>query len=381
MTTDWTDWFKTWDAFPSAPASNPWNATLEQWWRSFQHDRHDRPFEVMERMVSQGRSFFELCQQLASAGSQAEGAADWQKTVDDTLEHMKSAFAPSSLPASGFWQLPLENWQRAVSAMSGMPADYLSAFSGGEAESWRLDPQDRLDRLLGMPGVGYTRELQEQYQTLARLVIDYQQALEKYTAANAEMGRLSLDRLQQRLRTRASEGLEPVSSARELYDLWVECSEEVYGEYVRKEEYAILHGDLVNALMAVKHQGGKIMDEIAGMFNMPTRSEMETVHSRFQDSRRAVARLRGELEALREELLAERSAGPTADKAAMKTAQKELHARLTHAERLLGELSQRTATAPSKTRPASTKKAEKGKKSKNPKKPKKNARKAKKEDK
>ena len=381
MTTDWTDWFKTWEAFPSAPASNPWNATLDQWWRSFQHDRHDRPAEVMERVVSQGRSFFELCQQLASAGSQAQGTADWQKTVDETLEHMKAAFVPASTPMSGFWQLPLENWQRAVSAMSGMPADYFSAFTGGEGGQWQLDPHDRLDRFLGMPGVGYTRELQEQYQALARLVLDYQQALEKYTAANAEMGRLSLDRLQQRLRTRASEGLEPVATARELYDLWVECSEEVYGEYVRKEDYAILHGDLVNALMAVKNQGGKIMDEITGMFNMPTRSEMETVHSRFQDSRRTVARLRGELDALREEVLGEGRAGLMADKAAMQAAEKELHARLTSAEGLLRELDQRVATAPIKSRSGDTKKKEKGKKNKGEKKPNKAARKAKTKDK
>ena len=143
----------------------------------------------------------------------------------------------------------------------------------------------------------------------------------------------------------------------------------------------MLHGDLVNALMAVKSQGGKIMDEIAGMFNMPTRSEMDTVHSRFQDSRRAVARLRGELEALREELRGEGNTGLMADKATVQAVQKELHARLASAEALLGELDHRVATATTKTRSGSTKKKAKGKKDKGAKKPDKAARKAKSKDK
>ncbi len=377
MTTDWTDWFKTWEAFPATPAANPWNATLDQWWRSFQHNRHDRPFEVMERVVSQGRSFFDMCQQLASAGSQSEGTTEWLNTVDQTLERMKQAFPTSgAAPGSGFWQLPLDNWQRAVSAMSGMPGDYLAAFPDAEAENWRLDTQDRLDRFLGMPGIGYTRELQEQYQTLMRLVIDYQQALEKYTAANAEMGRLSLDRLQQRLRARSTDTHEPISSVRELYNLWVECSEEVYGEYVIKEDYAVVHGDLVNALMAVKSQSGKIMDEIAGMFNMPTRGEMDTVHSRFQDSRRAAARLRRELESMREEVLGAGGAKLMEDNAAMKAAQKELLARLSSTERMLGELDERVDAVSSGRKSAAAKK--KGGKGKDPKKAKKAANRAKK---
>ena len=37
--------------------------------------------------------------------------------------------------------------------------------------------RDQIDRFLSVPGVGYTRESQEQYQRLSRLLLDYQQAL------------------------------------------------------------------------------------------------------------------------------------------------------------------------------------------------------------
>jgi hypothetical protein len=156
----------------------------------------------------------------------------------------------------------------------------------------------------------------------------------------------------------------------------VECSEEVYGEYVIKEDYAVVHGDLVNALMAVKSQSGKIMDEIAGMFNMPTRGEMDTVHSRFQDSRRAAARLRRELESMREEVLGAGGAKLMEDNAAMKATQKELLARLSSTERMLGELDERVDAVSSGRKSAAAKK--KGGKGKDPKKAKKAANRAKK---
>ena len=38
-------------------------------------------------------------------------------------------------------------------------------------------------------------------------------------------------------------------SLRELYDLWVEVSEEHYAEFAMSEEYQALYGDMVNKLM------------------------------------------------------------------------------------------------------------------------------------
>ena len=105
--------------------------------------------------------------------------------------------------------------------------------------------------------------------------------------------------MRDRLFARTEADQKAITTVRELYDLWVECSEEVYAKNVLTDEYAEMHGEMVNALMALKHQGAQMMDDLAGALNMPTRQEMDTIHLRFQTSRRNNQTLRKEVATLK----------------------------------------------------------------------------------
>jgi polyhydroxyalkanoate synthase subunit PhaE len=58
--------------------------------------------------------------------------------------------------------------------------------------------------------------------------------------------------------------------------LLVDCGEEAYAEFTYTKEFSDLYGRLTNALMAVKHHGRNVVDEILGALNMPTRRGMNT---------------------------------------------------------------------------------------------------------
>ncbi|MDH3282786.1 MAG: class III poly(R)-hydroxyalkanoic acid synthase subunit PhaE, partial [Gammaproteobacteria bacterium] len=201
----------------------------------------------------------------------------------------------TSPAASGLWQLPLEAWQRTASMLSGLPAETLH---GGAGMPLNANWAQQLERVLKTPGLGYTREFQRQYQELAQRLLAYQEAFNAYVAAYADKSGQASELVKERLQERQKSGEEPITSAKELFDLWVDCSEEVYAKFVMSDDYVHLHGQLTNAFMALKQQERVMLDDSLDAMNLPTRREMDTLHARFQQSRRNEKSLQSRLQAM-----------------------------------------------------------------------------------
>lgn len=296
----------------AAPNSNPWVSALEQWWKTMQPGTQPPVNDFYTRLVDQGKVYFQITESMNQAFQQAsaagESAARWQEAVNTTLTGLKDMFGGHKPDVQGvarqaiaFWELPLNTWQRAASSSSILPGDFLQGVGTHGVRQVRDELHERVDQLLSTPAVGQMREQQEQAQTLARLVIDYQRALHDYTATYGEIGVKSVEALQQQLEQREANN-EPISSLREMYDLWVDSCEAAYGEYVSTDKYGAIYGQLVNSLMALKRHGSMMVDESLGAMNMPTRSEIDTLHERLQEVRRESKKLRAEIESLRYEL-------------------------------------------------------------------------------
>jgi class III poly(R)-hydroxyalkanoic acid synthase PhaE subunit len=290
--------------------SNPWVAALEQWWKTAQLGTTPPVQDFYTRLVEQGKVYFQMSDGLNKALQEAsalgESAARWQEAVNNTVSGLKDMFGGQKAAESGavrqaigFWELPLKTWQRAVSSSSVLPGDFLQHINALGVGRVRDEIHGRVDQLLSTPAIGYMRENQEQTQTLAKLIIDYQQALHDYVATYGEIGIKCVETLQQHVQRRAEEG-KSVGSLRDMYDLWVDSCEEAYGEYVSTDEYVEIYGSLVNSLMAVKRHGTMMVDEVLGALNMPTRAEIDTLHLRLQEARREGKALRAELESLRQ---------------------------------------------------------------------------------
>jgi len=288
-------WFDPWRELLS---DQPWQSTLEAWWRQFSSQSEPVPSPVFEKIAAQSHSFFQLAEELAKLHTGSAGDGDPGGSIDRMFEELKRAMdAPSSNQSRNlFWQMPLANWQRMVSSMPGF--FNLQPTEGGTQPAFNQGLG--MDGLLSAPGLGYTRETEADLKKYARLSFDYLEAQRKYNAFFIGMSKESLDSMRRCLADGAEKGEEPPASVREFYDLWVDCSEAVYRARTMTEEYARLHGDMVNTLMTLKQHSTAIMDRFTGMMNMPTRKELDTMHHRAHLVRRTVRELRLEVRELRQ---------------------------------------------------------------------------------
>jgi class III poly(R)-hydroxyalkanoic acid synthase PhaE subunit len=288
--------------------ANPWIAALEQWWKIVQADTTPGVQDFYARLVEQGKIYIQMTDGLDKAFQQPVGdsAAPWQETVNNTLAGLTAIFDSHTADVQGgarqaiaFWGLPLDMWRRAVSSSALVPGDFLQHVRtlgvGGQV---RDVLRGRVDQLLSTPAIGYMREEQEQTQTLIKLNIEYQHALQDYAATYSEIGVKCIEALQAKLQERTTED-KPVDSLRELYELWVDSCEQAYAEYVSTDKYAETYGRLINKLMALKRHGTMMADEVLGAMNMPTRIEIDTLQLRLQEVRREGKAVRAEIESLK----------------------------------------------------------------------------------
>ncbi len=298
-----------WEAAPWNAA--PWQSAMEQWWKTLSPAAPDPSKVFMDRLMEQGKAYFATVERLTRGLTWgADASAGWE-ALNKTFEDMQRVLTgdPNAFGSGvgggqadatmrrmlGFWEMPLDNWQRMMSSLSPLvPGDLLRNMPHDQVK-------DSVDRMLSAPGLGYTREEQAQYQDLVRRTLDYQRALQEYMGFFGKLGIKSIERLKDFIQARADSD-EPIDSARTLYDGWVGCCEQVYAEEVGTPEYARIHGRLVNAQMALKQRMSVMVDEALGAMNMPTRSELRTLQDRMQETRRENKQLRRELDAIKRRL-------------------------------------------------------------------------------
>ncbi len=256
--------------------------------------------DLFQRLLSQGNSFFAFGDTFAHAFEAAKPDADASEILNGALEIIKQSFEPEKMrdaanTVGGLWTFPLESWQRTANLLGDSAIKPLPNASLSDALGVFQQP---LERVLSTPGLGYNRESQEQLQQYAKLKLHYQKASQAYSAAFADMGKRSIERLQDHIKQRTTKGESLITSARQLYDLWIDSSEEVYGEFVIGEEFVQLHGKLTNTLMALKQHEGRMLDDYLEFLNLPSRGEIDTLHRRFRDSRRETKTLQAQLNAV-----------------------------------------------------------------------------------
>lgn len=254
------------------------------------------PPELVQSLIDQGKLFLRLGEEVAAALLRSTEAShseeDWQRVFQATADFWRGGSPPpDGAGLNTAWKLPFDTWSRTASSASLFPGDFLEQF---KPESWTQVTDDlhrNLERFLSVPGLGYTREWQEQGQEFARLGLDYQRALQEYASLFQRLNLDAYDRLQRRLSELAGAN-QPITTLRGLYDVWVDCSEAAYLDLVSTETYAETYGRMVNALMALKRHGRNMVDEAAGAMGMPTRHGLNTLQRRHQELRRELVALR-----------------------------------------------------------------------------------------
>ncbi len=294
------------------------------------------PPELVQSLMDQGKLFLRLGEEVTAALLRSTEAShseqDWQRVFQASADLWRAGLGSTPPDVAGLntaWKLPFDTWSRTFSSASLFPGDFLEQF---KPEAWTPVTDDlhrNLERFLSVPGLGYTREWQEQGQEFARLGLNYQRALQDYASLFRRLNLDTYDRLQRRLGELADAN-QPITTLRGLYDVWVDCSEAAYLDLVSTEAYAETYGQMVNALMALKRHGRNMVDEAAGAIGMPTRHGLNTLQRRHQELRREfvalrklaeegsgreeIAALRKDVERLRSELAGQAKPAPAGTK-------------------------------------------------------------------
>ncbi|MFS8137099.1 MAG: class III poly(R)-hydroxyalkanoic acid synthase subunit PhaE [Thermomonas sp.] len=174
---------------------------------------------------------------------------------------------------------------------------------------------------LGMPTFGFTREHQERQQALAKAQLQWQDTLSAY---NNLMGNVSKDAFA-RFETKLAEREEPgrqLTSARALFDLWVDAAEEAFAESALSHEYRQVYGAMVNAQMSLRSGIQRMIEESASSMGMPGRTELDSAHQKIADLERQMRRMQRRSEEAVPAAPTRAAAKPKAAKSAPKAAPK-----------------------------------------------------------
>lgn len=255
--------------------------------------------------VEMAAPFLNMAQQGASTQ-----AADAQKMTQSWLETQRQqwqamldgfAFKPAATNAAqdmwqAFGRMPFANGPFGSGAFNGGAGmgpgtSFADMLRGARA----FDP---FDQLANLPGLGYAREKHEEFARLYKAWQAHEAAQQKY---NTEMARLMLEALARFETSMVSPqpGQKPFTSLKDIYAHWVNISEDVYARFAASPAHTRLYGEVVNTLSAVKREMTVVIDQWAGQMNLPTRTEVDSLHQRLHDMKREMRDLRAELDAAR----------------------------------------------------------------------------------
>jgi len=286
----WSDMAKT-GGSGNTSQSDLWAQSFDLWRKACEGKTQPDMELAMRKCMDMGKEYFAMAEQvgkgLNEGANPVEAINQWLEQMKHSLQQFGGMPGFNGAGVGDFmkqWFAPNASWQEMVAgltpmnqAMWQMPGMNTSVFNLGEA----IDP---LGKVLESPGVGYFREPQEKQQKGLQLALEYQEANFKFNQAFLRVALESIQGFQNRLL--GLDGDNIPKSLRELYDLWVEVSEEHYGEFAMSEEYQALYGDMVNRLMVMRRHYSEIADDFLRTMNLPNTREIDTMQERLQQVRR-----------------------------------------------------------------------------------------------
>lgn len=138
--------------------------------------------------------------------------------------------------------------------------------SAAFVEAWQTLAQSMGVRL---PALGPAREHLEMAQKMSDLGLEFQRSYAEFTA--------HISGIQQEAMRTAQK---PDIGA--AYDEWIESAEAAYATLAHGATFSRLLAELVNTLSAMKVQRGKLLEYFSRQLDLPTRSEVDSLHQQVR---------------------------------------------------------------------------------------------------
>lgn len=264
----WGDALRQASGATTAPAPG-WPQALDWWSRLMPGGGHGPAEDVLQRFRQHSGDWYGLMQQVAARfAGQDTAAAD----------------------VASAWKQAL-----GVDAGRGPWMDFFRGLQGGGGggfEQWYRQVAPYLDNLrrenerwLHLPAFGPAREHQERWQALAQAQRDYQQALGEYERVMLKVATQAFERFESLLEARSEPG-QQITSARALFDLWIDAAEQAYAEVALSPEFRHVYGRLTNTQMRLRLGVQKEIEQVCVALGMPSRTEVDSAHRKIAELER-----------------------------------------------------------------------------------------------
>jgi class III poly(R)-hydroxyalkanoic acid synthase PhaE subunit len=167
---------------------------------------------------------------------------------------------------------------------------WMGAASAGEGATRQF-----ADLMARMPPLGLAREQTESWRELMAAQAECQALEQELRAVWIQVQTDALALVEKMLRERKS--ADAIHDYRELYDLWVDCSEKVFAQLAHSEAYAKLQAQVGNAAVKLRAKQQAMIERNLKHFDLPTRAELNTVHKQMRELRERLAALEAQLAA------------------------------------------------------------------------------------
>lgn len=258
---------------PAPPSAPGWQQAVD-WWSQLLPGGSAQVNDTVERFNRQARDWFGQMQQVA-----AQFAGRDHNPSDVT-----------------------QAWRQALGAHGGANpfADVFRAMQGrGQhgVEGWIEQAKPYLDamqhegaRWLHLPAFGPAREHQERWQKLAQAQQECQHQQNEYNTLMMKAAQRAFGIFEEKLTARTEPG-RSIDSARALFDLWIDAAEQAYAEAALSPEFRKVYGALTNAQMRLRLAVQQEVEQVCGLFGMPTRTEVDSAHRKIAELERALRRV------------------------------------------------------------------------------------------
>ncbi len=257
-------------------ANQPGWQQATQWWSQLLPGVQPDAMGAVHRFNQLASGWFGQMQQVAAQfAGQDSSAADiaraWREALGVDIANA-NPFADLFRTMQSGGQESLNNWLEQA-------APYLQAL--------QTVAQGDQSRWLHVPTFGLAREHQERWQALLQAQQDYQQRNNDYNALMLKTLQHALSLFEDKLAEHEEPGRQ-LTSARALFDLWIDAAEDAYAQVALSEPFREVYGALTNAQMRLRSSVQVEIEKICGLFGMPTRTEIDSAHRKIVQLERAM---------------------------------------------------------------------------------------------
>ncbi|MBN6151558.1 class III poly(R)-hydroxyalkanoic acid synthase subunit PhaE [Xanthomonas sp. AmX2] len=277
----WDAWNQALRQGAAASAASPagdapqaaWRDAIDAWTRQLPRGTAPEAEDALARFRQQAGDWLGTMQQVAAqfAGrdaSSADVAEAWKRQVQGQREQMLQWLLGA---ARGAGQAGVDPWlQQASQWLQGLQRD-----SG----PW-----------LEMPGFGLGRNHHARWRALAKAQQDYQAQLQAYLSQLQGAIDRAFGVFEAKLREREDPGRQ-LTSARAMFDLWIDAAEEAYSAAALSEEFRQVYAGFANAQMRLRSLLQREIEQACEQLGLPTRTELDAAHRRVADLERRLRRL------------------------------------------------------------------------------------------